>query len=169
MTAIRESICPGCGLRMPAFGSRPHDGYYNVSPECWAVYSEVIGNERNQGEVFAPVHPLTVNTYAVQHAGGRHPDDSIAVHLSGLHLTLDRGVDPPDASRMAEGLSGRVTVWPHFPPPPDRVSLTVSDVVLSDSADEHIDTVRAWSQVVWESWSEHHEAVSRFVRENVDL
>ena len=83
MTALRESTCPGCGLRMPVSEGAAYDGYYNTSPECWSVYTEVLGAEYSNPVLFGQVHQLTVDTYAVQHPGGLHPDKSIAIHLAG--------------------------------------------------------------------------------------
>ena len=39
MTDLRESTCPGCGLRMPVSDTAAYEGYYNTSPECWDVKS----------------------------------------------------------------------------------------------------------------------------------
>jgi len=38
-----ESVCPGCGLKMPRRDNALYDGGYNTSPECWDVFTEVIG------------------------------------------------------------------------------------------------------------------------------
>src|SRR5690242_9965062 len=84
MTVLQETICPGCGLRMPARKTTTTSlGYYNVSDECWDLYTEVLGTEYSNAFLFGQVHQLTVDSYAVQHAGGPHPDKSVGVHLSG--------------------------------------------------------------------------------------
>ena len=57
-----------------------NDSYYNASPECWAVYTEGLGAEYSHAVIFGQVHQWTVDTYAVQHAGGSHPDKSIDIH-----------------------------------------------------------------------------------------
>jgi len=66
----KETVCPGCKLSMPENRSLTYDGYYTVSPECWNVYTEVLQAEFSNMVLFGQVHQLTVNTYAVQHAGG---------------------------------------------------------------------------------------------------
>ncbi len=30
---------------MPVSDSASYEGYYNTSPECWSVYTEVLGSE----------------------------------------------------------------------------------------------------------------------------
>src|SRR5258706_9429501 len=90
-----ESRCPGCGLSMPPIGAATYDGYFNTSQECWSVFTEVIGAEFSNAALFGQVHQLTVDAYAVQHAGGRHPHKSVCIHLTGLYLVLERGRPPP--------------------------------------------------------------------------
>lgn len=163
LTARRETTCPGCGLQMPV-GDLPYHGYYNASAECWAVYTEVLGSEFGNALLYGQVHQLSVDTYAVQHAGGAHPDKSMAIHLSGLHLMLDRGIRPTRIPRRLQALAKAVTTWPHFTAPTDMGSLTVSDVALADSVEGHIISVKRWAESVWKAWSPHHAEVKHFVQ-----
>ncbi len=158
-----ESVCPGCGLRMPVSERVPYDGYFNVSPECWSVFTEVVGSEFGHAVLFGQAHQLTVDAYAVQHAGGSHPDKSVDVHLCGLHLVLERGLVPARVGPLLQRLVGAVSEWPHFPPPAERGSLTVFDVAMADDLEGHVRVVREWARGVWAAWSEHHAAVARLV------
>lgn len=169
MTAPQKSTCPGCGLHMPISDRAAYQGYYNTSPECWDVYTEVLGSEFSNAALFGQVHQLTVDTYAVQHAGGGHPDKSIAIHLSGLHLVLERGMAPPSVPRLLQSLAAAVQAWPHFPPPAGRGALTDLDVALSDSVEAHIKTVREWAGKVWEAWSPYHVEVAGLVSGHLSL
>jgi len=165
---MNETLCPGCGLRMP-LTNKPYDGYFNASPECWSVFTEVAGAEFSNVVLFSQAHQLTVDAYATQHAGGPHPDKSIAVHLSGLHLFYEEGVKPTSIAPLLQKLATRTNQWPHFDPPEVRGSMTIFDVALAES---HIDAVRAWSRGVWESWSPHHAAIAELVRNssvNIDV
>ncbi|HEX6719223.1 MAG TPA: DUF5946 family protein, partial [Pyrinomonadaceae bacterium] len=81
---MQETICPGCGLKMPAGKNTTFRSYYRTNAECWDLYTEVLGTEYSTAILFGQVHQLTVDTYAVQHAGEPHPDKSIDVHLFGL-------------------------------------------------------------------------------------
>lgn len=148
---------------MPLSGN-VNGGYYNASGECWDVYTEVLGREYSDAVIFGQVHQLTVDAYAVQHAGGPHPDKSVDVHLAGLHLVLERGVKSPEAPRMLQKIASEVTVWTHFEPPVERGALTVFDVAIADS---HIDAVREWSRGVWNAWSRHHAAIAELVSQHL--
>ena len=105
MKASGRCTCPGCGLLLRAQPEATYDGYYCTSAECWAVYTEVLGAEFGDAVLFGQVHQLTVDSYAVQHPGGAHPDKSIGVHLTGLHLVLDRGLAPTLVPRFHQHLA----------------------------------------------------------------
>ena len=129
----------------------------------------MLGSEFGNAILFGGVHQLTVDTYAVQHAGGPHPDKSIAIHLCGLHLVLERGVAPTSVPRLHQRLADAVQAWPHFPPPADRGRLTVLDVALADSVGAHIQMVREWARVVWGAWSPYHAEVADLVSGHLGL
>lgn len=158
------SVCPGCGLAQPP-REFPYDGYYHASRECWAVYTEVLAREYEDALLFGRVHQLTVDAYAVQHAGGPHPDKSVAVHLVGLHLALDRGLALGAIPPRLQQLVARVATWPHFAPPAERAALTIQGVALANDAESHAACVRAWSEAVWRSWSAHHAAITTLATE----
>ena len=115
---MSDVACPGCGLVMPRRDAATSHGYYNASPECWLVYTEVLAAEYSNAVLFGQIHQLTVDAYAVQHAGGEHPDKSVDVHLCGLHLALEGGHKPPTIPPILQRIASRVDVWPHFAPPP---------------------------------------------------
>ena len=169
MTPLREVACPGCGLRMPASDNASYDGYFNTSGECWSVFTEVLGAEYNDPFIFGKAHQLTVDTYAIQHAGGGHPDKSITIHVSGLYLVLERGLPPTQVPRRLKRIADTVREWPHYPPPGAPTALTVCDVALADSAEEHVTRVREWASLVWDAWSPYHGGVAEFVRKHTDL
>ena len=157
-----DRLCPGCGLKMPWNAKAAYNGYYNTSPECWEVYTEVLGAEFSNAVLFGQVHQLTVDTYAVQHAGGHHPDKSIGVHLTGLYLTLGRGMHPMQVPRLLQALAGQVGNWPHYPPPADQGPLTIFDIALAESAEGHMHQSRAWARQVWEAWKIYHNEIAAF-------
>ena len=153
-----EVVCPGCGLTLPA-GTTPYDGYYHASAECWSVYTEVLAAEYGDAPLFGRVHQMTVDSYAVQHAGGAHPDKSVAVHLVGLHLVLERGLALAEVPRRLRLLVAAARSWPHLEPPAERGTLTVMDVALAPSQADHEALVRSWAEGLWRAWEPHHAAV----------
>ncbi|HEX9902274.1 MAG TPA: DUF5946 family protein [Acidobacteriota bacterium] len=165
----QDSVCPGFGLRLPRSAAARYNGYYSTSPECWGVYAEVLAKEFSHALLFGEVHQLTVDAYAAQHAGGRHPDKSVIIHLCGLHLVLDRGFPPANISALHQRLARTVRDWPHLPPPADMSALTVADVARAESIQDHARLARDWAVSVWRSWSPHHQTISRFVAEHLGM
>ncbi len=154
---------------MPARESAVYNGYYNTTPECWLVFTEVVGVEFSHAVLFGQAHQLTVDSYAAQHAGGPHPDKSVGIHLCGLHLVLERGHAPTRVPPLLQRLAAAIETWPHFSPPSETGSLTVFDVALADSPRAHIELVREWAASVWQAWSPHHAAVASLVSEHLSL
>jgi hypothetical protein len=114
--------------------------------------------------IWGQVHQLTVDAYAVQHAGGRHPDKSVDVHLSGLHLAFVRGIRAPKIAPLLQRVASAHPAWPHFEPPHVDWKMTVFDVALvAGEFEDHLGAVRAWSESVWAAWSMHHAAIAAFV------
>ncbi len=120
----------------------------------------MLAAEFSNAFLFGRVHQLTVDAYAVQHAGGLHPDKSVDVHLCGLYWMLNQGVAPTAVPKMIQGLAGVIHDWPHFLPPSDRGTLTVFDVALANSVEDHIRIAREWANSVWNSWRLHHIAIA---------
>jgi hypothetical protein len=96
-----------------------------------------------------------VDAYAVQHAGGRHPDKSVCIHLAGLCLVMERGVAPTKVPPLLQRIADRES-WSHPVPPEERATLTVFDVALAESPEAHAARVREWAAEVWRAWSPNH-------------
>ena len=111
-TVQKESQCPGCRLRMPVDASTAYDGYYHCSAECWSVYGEVLGTQFSNAIIFGQVHQMTVDAYALQHAGGIHKDKSIAIHLAGLHAAYNLGIPQMQIPRLLQRLASNIQDWP---------------------------------------------------------
>ena len=163
--ALQMRSCPGCGLEMP-LSPRAYDRKFHASAECWSVFEEVLAAEFQDAVLFGQVHQLTVDTYAVQHAGGNHPDKSVCIHLVGLYLVLERSVAPVDVPRRLQRLAVR-TSWPHLEPPEERGRLTVCDVALADSPQTKALRVRGWAAEVWKAWSAHHDVARELANDLV--
>ena len=169
MSDAQPITCPGCGLRVSVDGAPPYDGYFNTSPECWSLFTEVIGREFGNSVLFGAVHRLTVDAYAVQHAGGEHPDKSVDIHLIGLYLALECAVPLARIAPLFQRLANRINYWPHLPPPRFRGRMTIRDVADTQSVNEHIEAVNAWARSVWSAWSSCQDKIAGFVRENLNI
>jgi len=158
---LDRTACPGCGLTI-ASAALDYDRKFNASAACWSVFEDVIALEFQNATLFRGAHQITVDAYAVQHAGGRHPDKSVDVHLVGLYWTMEMGVAPTEVPRKLQAMVSGNKIWPHFEVPAAGAKLTVQDVKLaSGSMEAHIARVREWGAAVWKSWGVHHDAVRR--------
>ena len=63
----------------------------------------MLAREFQNAPLFGQIHQLTVDAYAVQHAGGRHPDKSVCVHLVGLYLENELGIKSTDVAPINTG------------------------------------------------------------------
>ena len=157
------TVCPGCGLEEPA-GARDYDRKFHASGECWARFESLLAAEFQNAVLFGRAHQLSVDAYAVQHAGGAHPDKSVDIHLAGLCLVLERGLSPAAVPPVLQRIARAGGPWPHLEPPARRPgALTVRDVTLARDPEAHVATVRAWATEVWEAWSPHHAAARALV------
>ena len=166
MTTVQMTTCPGCGLVMPSSGL-PYDRNFHATAECWSVFEEILAAEFQNAVLFGQVHQLSVDTYAVQHAGGRHPDKSVCIHLVGLQLALEGALAPMAVPALRQRLATRKS-WPHLDVPVQRAALTVYDVALADSTQEHARIVREWATQVWRAWSPHHHVARELAAEVVE-
>ena len=131
------------------------------SSGCWAAYGEVLAREYGNPALFARVHRLTVDAYAVQHPGrpSRQSIQSVALHLVSLCLALEHGATSQEATlALREGTraKGRY-VW--LSTPASLGSLTVADVLPAREATAHEVLVRQWAGAAWAAWSLHHSVV----------
>ena len=162
--AVRGLVsCPGCGLEEPKSGVA-YDRKFHASAECWAVFELVLAAEFQSAILFGRAHQMTADAYAVQHAGGRHPDKSVCIHLAGLCLVLEGGVAPVEVPKALQRIAAVTTDWPHLEPPPRRDGArTVRDVATASDPEAHVAMVRAWASEVWEAWRPHHDVVRSLV------
>jgi hypothetical protein len=144
-----------------------YEGDFNASAECWGLFTEVLGAEFQNAVIFGQVHQLSVDTYAVQHAGGAQPDKSVAIHLSGLHLALERGIPSPLIPPRLQRIAATSRSWPRFEPPPELAPVTVWDIAYADGVDGHVAASRSWARAVWAAWAPHHDAVAKYVADRL--
>ena len=143
-----------------AAGALPYRGYYNCSAECWSEYTHVLSVEYQDAALFADVHQLTIDAFAVQHAGGPQPDKSVCVHLVGLHLVLVREVLCAEVPALLQLLAATTDKWPHFELPTQRAATTARDIAQAKTSLEHAALVRTWAAQVWAAWGAHHAGIA---------
>jgi hypothetical protein len=159
--------CPGCGaqvLDLPE--TRTRADYVGSATGCWQLYTELLAREYSDIR-YAAAHQLTVDAYMIQHPGvsERRSAQSVAVHLVGLCLMLERG----RTALELPGLRKRfVELHPQFPwlaPPASVGELTVLDILGAASPEEHRALVDRWAGATWQAWSAHHQQVRAWADE----
>lgn len=156
------SACPGCGVLLPEVDGPGHR-YVNASPACWAAYGQVLAAEYSDPTIFAACHGLSVDAYIAQHPGGGHPVRSVVVHLAGLHLDLERGLDAAAVLAARRRLVDREWVGPDPVAPTRWGTLTVLDLAAAAGGPAHVDRVRSFAGEVWQAWAHEHERIAAFV------
>jgi hypothetical protein len=134
----------------------PVHPYIGASAGCWAVYGRIL--EREYGEFRYPdVHRLTVDAFAAQHPGvpSRQSIQSVAVHLIGLHLVLERGAGAKEATAAIRAAVRRGGFEWLDPPTTLGAAASVSDVLGATDLADHERRVLLWAQSVWAAWQTH--------------
>jgi hypothetical protein len=160
LEAVKRSTCPGCGLVLPVHGGPTH-AYVGASPACWLLYGQVSTLSWGLRDGL-PLDRLVVDAYGAQHPGTRQVRSvqSVAVHLMGLCLTLERGTCARPMMRDRDGKRARRTVDLHWLEPPRPIgTLTVNGPLASTGRDEYAASVEAWARDVWAAWEPHHDTV----------
>jgi len=160
--------CPGCGVELPG-SAEPWDPRSLASEACHALYGEVAGFESQHIVELGRWHQLLVDTYAAQHAGERTPLIGTAFALIGLHLALEVGWDGLAVRDAHRDLARRYRDWPVFVAPGvgRRGALTVLDLALASTPEEHLERLRAWAASVWAVWADSHAAVEALIAERL--
>ena len=151
--------CFGCGALVPKENGPTHQ-YIGASPGCWAIFSELLAKE-NEEYHHPPVHRLTVDTYAAQHPGSpsKKSIQSVAIHLIGLHLMLDRHYESHQSTRFLNQAAETSQDFYWLEPPGSLGGLTILDVRDAENIKDHTDRVHIWAHTVWQAWQSHHEQI----------
>jgi hypothetical protein len=131
------------------------------------VYGEVAGYELQHVARLGLWHQLLVDTYAAQHVGPSTPRIGPAFALIGLHLALDRGWDGPAVRDAHRALARERREWPAFELSAPTWTMTVGDLALASTPEQHITILGRWAADVWTTWRTAHGAVERLVAERL--
>ncbi len=161
MSTPLDSVCPGCGVRLP-ISEVPADGRYNASAECWQLYGEVTAYTVTRGDKDF-IHQLLVDTYTAQHVGEHVRPIGIAFALIGLYFVCERGYSGRQVQHMHMLLARRSKTWPMFTPPDEKASMTILDVVRAEPGENRDAMLRRWCQAVWDVWRQEHAHVQSLI------
>lgn len=139
---------------------RTRNLYVEAAPGCFAAYAELIGRE-GSNPALAGAHMLAADAYPAQHPGvpGRQSSQSVWVHLVGLCLSLEHDFDGLASARAKARLAVPGATFDWLEPPASRGTMTVFDVLVTETIEDHRAAARRWAESVWAAWAEHHAAV----------
>jgi hypothetical protein len=101
---------------------------------------------------------LIVDCYAVQHDAYIRSTRSLAAHLTGVCIGVERGGDPALLRAVQRWLGGAHEL-PKPAVPVRRGDVTIDDVIAAAPEERHA-VVRRWAGAVWAAWAEH-QALAR--------
>lgn len=161
---MTPSTCPLC-RRIDPITESATPTHLATTAVCWAHYRRTVAREYRDPERWT-LRGLTRDAYGAQHAGGRSRSAVAAtgVHLIGLSLALDRGLDAEGVGtvraaavdRLSEGLS-----W--LEPPTSVVEPSIQQVAEAEDIDQYSELVQRWAAEVWAAWAPHHPTVRRWI------
>lgn len=148
-----------CGAMVLDIDGLVHQ-YMTSSPGCWAIYGEVLACEFSDYR-YGRNHRLTADAYAVQHLGQPSPKtiQSVAVHLAGLYLVLERGFPIEKLTPFMQQLTTRKSLFHWLEPPIDMGPVTVLDIWKADNAETHLRLVQEWAVSAWSAWEQHYQQI----------
>ena len=155
-----------CGAVVPDIPEMRTDHLYvDAVPGCRGAYMDLMALELADARL-AEVRMLAVDAYMAQHPGvlGRKAAQSVWVHLVGICLALEFGLDgfATAGAKMAVAAPGVRFEW--LEPPASLGSLTVLDVLAVKAPTEHAPAVRRWLEAVWAAWSSAQDVIRERAR-----
>jgi hypothetical protein len=163
MSQARTSVCPGCGLALPAHGLERWKAY-NASGECRQLFDELCYYTLAQADARF-VHQHAVDAYAAQHVDASGKPIGPAFALAGLYLTVEKGFTGRQVQKAHILMARTRREWPRFSPPPFKGTITVGDVLKAQPGDDRDQRLLEWCGSVWNAWHADHGRVRELVRE----
>jgi hypothetical protein len=111
------------------------------------------------------IHQHVLDAFAAQTADERTKPIGLAFALIGLYLHVERQFSGREVQRAHMILAKHKRVWPSFPLPRHRGSLTAADVLAAPAGDERDKAIHAWCASVWKAFRRNHQMVAELLRE----
>ena len=153
----------------PPLDGPVHD-YMHSSPSCFASFGTILAAEYSSAAL-RPTHRLSVDTWAVQHAGSvsdRRAVQSVGLHLARLYLQLSAPRSPTETNAVMLDFSRHKRTLEPLEAP-QWFSVTAAEVAPFAGTNKHQEKVRAWALATWEDWHTHHDYIRSWLREHGTL
>jgi len=146
-----ERRCAECGLR-----TAPGEN------DCAALRDLLFARDFEQPALHWQHHRLAVDTYCVQHEPYVRSAKSLAAHLCGLCVAIERGND----QALLGGIHGWLNTNPQLEKPDlpaSRGDLTIAHVSGIDDPAAYGRALDEWARSVWEAYRDLHELARRWL------
>jgi hypothetical protein len=122
-------------------------------PTCAELRDALLARDFEQPALYFGVHRLAVDSYCVQHSSYVRSAKSLAAHLCGLCVALERGNDPALLPTLQRWLSTNPAIArPELPAM--RGELTIAHVSGIDDPIAYRVAVEEWGRSAWNAYGE---------------
>jgi hypothetical protein len=115
------------------------------------------------------IHQNAVDAYAAQHAEENSKPIAVAFALIGLYLYVEKGFSGRQVQQRHMQLAKRRKQWPAFALPPQRGTVTISDVLAAPAGEKRDQMIREWCFSVWSAWSDARDRVIELLESEPNL
>jgi hypothetical protein len=152
---MADNICNECGFRGDPSGS-----------ECADLRNMLLARDFEQPVLYWRYHRLAIDTYCVQHGPYVESAKSLAAHLCGLCVALERGNDSELLRANYQWLNGHPEL--HKPELPTfRGRLTIASVVGIEHSLEYGRAVEQWARSTWDAYQVLHPIAREWLAESL--
>lgn len=106
------------------------------------------------------IHQHVVDAFTAQHADERTKPIALTFALVGLYLQVEKQFSGRQVQLVHMDLARQKRLWPTFPLPPERGSISAADVMAAPAGAARDQAVHAWCESVWQAFSESHKSVA---------
>jgi hypothetical protein len=106
------------------------------------------------------IHQHVVDAFTAQHADERTKPIALAFALVGLYLHVEKEFSGKQVQRAHMDLARQKRLWPTFPLPAKRGSMSAADVMAVPEGVERDQAIHAWCESVWQAFRECHRTVA---------
>jgi hypothetical protein len=110
------------------------------------------------------IHQHVVDAFTAQHADGTTKPIALTFALIGLYLHVEKQFSGRQVQRVHMDLARHRRIWPTFPLPTSRGSVSAADVMAAPEGLERDQAIDAWCVSVWEAFVESHQSVAGLLR-----
>ncbi|HET6891268.1 MAG TPA: DUF5946 family protein [Pyrinomonadaceae bacterium] len=111
------------------------------------------------------IHQHVVDAFMAQNASDQTKPIGLTFALIGLYLHVEKHFSGKAVQRAHMSLARRKRVWPSFPLPHNRGSITAARVMAAAPGAERDKSIHEWCCSVWSAYQDSHPVVRTLAEE----